>query len=140
MRWGSHKSADSLYGSALTISPAGEVSLVNHLMPGGTTIQEWYSVTDYQSVRDTPDLPLLHAGRTYRVAAQVTSVPEGTLVFEARFFDRFDALVGVQVLHAPDCEFEYPGDAHHYAIRMVNAGCDELHFTSLALLEVDGNG
>ncbi|MCL2850220.1 MAG: accessory Sec system protein Asp3, partial [Micrococcales bacterium] len=86
--WGSPNPGASLYGTALTMRPSGEVRLVNRLMPAGTTIQEWYSFTDYQSVRDTPVLPLLHHGRTYRIVPRIVSVPEDTFIVEVRYFDR----------------------------------------------------
>lgn len=140
VRWGSHNSRASLYGSALTIEASGDVRLVNPLMPGGTTIQEWYSFTDYQSVRDTPVLPLLHHGKRYRIDPRVVSVPADTLAFQVRFFDRFGELVDSVTLYGPDYGFAYPADCHSYTIRLVNAGCDELRFTSLTLLEEDGNG
>lgn len=134
--WGSPNSHVALYGSALTVTASGAAHLVNHLMPSGTTIQEWYSSTDYQSVRDTPALPLLHRGRTYRVVPRIVSVPADAFIVEVRHYDRFDELVRADVLYPPDHEFEYPPDCHHYTVRLVNGGCDELHFTSLTLLEV----
>jgi accessory secretory protein Asp3 len=138
--WGSPNSQASLYGSALTVQASGAAHLVNHLMPAGTTIQEWYSFTDYQSVRDTPVLPLLHHGKTYRVVPRVMSVPEDTFIVEVRYFDRFNDLVGTDVVYPPKYEFEYPADCHYYTIRLVNGGCDELRFTSLTLLEVAADG
>jgi len=140
VRWGNHNSPASLYGSALTFDASGEVHLVNQLMPSGTTLQEWYSFTDYQSVRDTPALPLLHHGKSYRIEPRVVAVPQDTLVFEVRFFDRFGGLLTAQLLYPPDYSFDYPPEVHHYSIRLVNAGCDEVRFTSLTLLEVSGNG
>lgn len=134
--WGFHASRASLYGSTLTLSPSGSVRLVNHLMPSGTLIQEWYSFTDYQAVRSTPDLPLLHHGKRYRIVPQIVSVPEDTYVLEVRFYDRFDESVGTEVLYPPDREFEYPHGCHHYTVRLVNGGCDEIRFESLSLLEV----
>jgi|GEM_PF-67380 len=136
VRWGEHHSRHSLYGSALRVTSSGEVHLVNPLMPSGTTLQEWYSFTDYQALRDTPALPLLRHGGRYRIEPRVESVPERTTVFEVRFHDRFGDLVAAQVLYAPDHEFTYPGDGHSYTIRLVNAGCDQLRFTSLTLAEV----
>lgn len=134
--WGFHASRASLYGSALTLSPSGAVHLVNHLMPSGTLIQEWYSFTDYQAVRSTPDLPLLHHGKRYRIVPRIVSVPEDAYVLEVRFHDRFDEPAGTEVLHAPDREFVYPHGCHHYTVRLVNGGCDEIRFESLSLLEV----
>jgi accessory secretory protein Asp3 len=133
--WGELNSKDALYGSALTVTPSGEAHLVNHLMPSGTTLQEWYSFTDYQAVRDTPELPLLRHGARYRVVADVTSAPAGTTLLEVRFHDRFGDEVDRQVLHAPDHAFTYPPGGHSYTIRLVNAGCDEVWFRSLRLLE-----
>ncbi|MCL2466601.1 MAG: accessory Sec system protein Asp3 [Micrococcales bacterium] len=140
VRWGCPDSQMSLYGTALVLAASGEVALVNRLMPAGTTMQEWYSSTDYQAVRESPVLPLLHGGMTYRVVADATSVPAGTFFFEVRFFDRFDTLLSAVVLYPPEHSFGYPPDSHHYTIRLVNAGCDELRFTSLTLLEVEPHG
>jgi accessory secretory protein Asp3 len=136
VRWGSPNSQASFYGTALTVKPSGEIHLVNHLMPSGTTIQEWYSFTDYQSVRDTPALPLLHHGKRYRIDPAIESDPPDSVIFDVRYFNRFNDLVGADVLHPPALEFEYPADeCHHYTIRLVNAGCDNLSFTSFTLLE-----
>lgn len=141
VRWGSPNSQASLYGTALTVRASGEVHLANHLMPSGTTIQEWYSFTDYQSVRDTPALPLLHHGKTYRVDPAIESNPPDSVIFDVRYFDRFDDLVRTDVLHPPSYSFEYPAECHHYTIRLVNGGCDELRFSSFRLLEmVDDHG
>ena len=136
VRWGEHNSRDSLYGSALRVAPSGEVHLVNPLMPSGTTLQEWYSFTDYQALRDTPALPLLRHGGRYRIEPRIESTPARTTHFEVRFHDRFGDLVATEVLYAPDYEFTYPADGHSYTIRLVNAGCDELRFTSFDLAEV----
>jgi accessory secretory protein Asp3 len=138
--WGGHNSQASLYGSALTLQASGDVHLVNRLMPSGTTIQEWYSFTDYQALREVPALPLLQHGRSYRLVPRAVSVPADTLAFQVRFFDRFAALVDAVMLYGPDYAFTYPADCHYYTIRLVNAGCDELRFTSLTLLEEDANG
>jgi len=135
VRWGSPNSEASLYGTALTLATSGEVHLVNRLMPSGTTIQEWYSFTDYQSVRAAPALPLLHPGQTYRLDPGIESKPADSVIFDVRYFDRFDELVRVDVLYPPSYSFEYPPQCHHYTIRLVNAGCDELRFTSFRLLE-----
>jgi len=138
--WGSPNSQASLYGSALTVEASGAAHLINHLMPAGTTIQEWYSFTDYQAMRETPVLPLLHHGRTYRISPRVVSVPKDTFIVEVRYFDRFNDLVRTDVLYPPQYEFEYPPGCHYYTIRLVNGGCDELRFTSLTLLEVEAVG
>jgi len=138
--WGSPNSPTSLYGSRLTFEASGDAHLINHLMPGGTTIQEWYSFTDYQSVRDTPALPLLHHGRKYRLEPRIASTPAETFILEVSFFDRFDDLVDAVVLYPPEYEFEYPAGGHYYSIRLLNGGCDELRFTSLTLLEVRSDG
>jgi accessory secretory protein Asp3 len=140
VHWGSPNSAASLYGTALTVKAGGEIKLVNHLMPSGTTIQEWYSFTDYTSVRETPALPLLHHGNKYRVDPEIESNPPNSVIFEVRYFDRFNDLVGADVLYPPSYLFEFPRDCHHYTIRLVNAGCDEVSFTSFRLLEVGDDG
>lgn len=137
--WGGMKSRAALYGSALTHEPSGEVRLLNRLMPSGTTLQEWYSFTEYQAVRDTPDLPLLHHGRTYRIEPDLSSSPAGAVLFEVRCHDRFDELLLAEVLHGPAYSFAYPAQCHRYTIRLINAGCEELRFSSFTLVEVDAD-
>lgn len=139
VRWGSLNSHASLYGTALTLESSGDVRLVNPLMPSGTTIQEWYSFTDYQAVRDAPALPLLHPGKTYRIDLAVESSPPGAIIVDVRYFDRFNALMRSDVLHPPSYSFEYPTGCHHYTVRLVNGGCDELRFTSFTMMEADGH-
>lgn len=119
---------------------SGEIDLVNHLMPSGTTIQEWYSFTEYQSVRDTPALPLLHHGKKYRIDPAIESNPPDTVIFDVRYFDRFNVLVGTDVLYPPLYLFEYTTEYHHYTVRLLNAGCDRVSFKSFTLLEVDDDG
>jgi len=136
VRWGSPNARASLYGTALTLRASGEILLSNPLMPSGTTMQEWYSFTDYQTVRGTPTLPLLHQGKRYRLEPAIESIPAGTVIFEVRCFDRFDELVHAEVLHPPAYAFDYP-ECHHYTIRLVNGGCDELRFAAFTLSEVD---
>ena len=140
VRWGCPNSQASFYGTALAVNASGEINLVNPLMPSGTTIQEWYSFTDYESVRDTPALPLLHHGERYRVDPAIESNPPDSVVFDVRYFNRFNDLVSTDVLYPPSHEFEYPAECHHYTIRLVNAGCDNLRFTSFTLLEVGDHG
>jgi len=140
VRWRGINSREALYGTALTVEASGAAHLVNHLMPAGTAIQEWYSFTDYQAVRDIPVLPLLHHGKRYRVVPRIVSVPEDAFIVEVRYFDRFNELAGTDVLYPPDYAFEYPDNCHHYTIRLLNGGCDELRFTSLSLLELQDGG
>jgi hypothetical protein len=57
------------------------------------------------------------------------------VLFDVRYFDRFNDLIRTDVLYPPSYAFEYPADCDHYTIRLVNAGCDELRFTSFRLTE-----
>lgn len=144
VRWGLPSSPAALYGSALLIDPAaragaGELRLVNPLMPSGTILQEWHSSTDYRALRHSPTLPLLHPGRSYRLDPELRSDPPDTVLFELRCYDRFDRLLGAEVLRPPEHRFETPAACHHYTIRLVNAGCDELRFTSFTLREEDAD-
>jgi accessory secretory protein Asp3 len=109
-------------------------------MPSGTTIQEWYSFTDYGSVRDTPALPLLRHGKKYRIDPAIESDPPNSIIFDVRYFDRFNDLVSADVLYPPSYLFVYTTECHHYTIRLVNAGCDQVRFTSFTLLEVGDDG
>lgn len=138
--WGDPNSRASLYGTTLKTDASGEVHLANRLMPSGTILQEWYSFTSYQAVRSAPALPLLHQGKTYRIEPTLTASPAESVNFDVQYFDRFGSLLRTEVLYPPEYSFAYPRQCHHYTIRLLNAGCDELSFTSFSLREVDDRG
>lgn len=140
VRWGSVNSGASLYGTALDVAPSGEVHLINPLMPSGTIMQEWYSYTDYQAVRETPSLPLLLHDRSYRLEPALDAGPPDSVIFDVRFYDRFGEVVGTEVLHPPAYAFVYPRECHHYTIRLLNGGCDELRFRHFTLWEGETDG
>ena len=140
LTWGQHHSLEGLYGSEVSILQSGDTRLVNSYMPSGTVIQRWYSSTDFQATRATPTLPLLYPGVTYRLAVLMSSVPDSTCIFEVQFFGRISQRIGRKFLHSPAECFVYPQSCYFYTIQMINAGCDELTFKSMDILEVDSRG
>ncbi len=133
--WGRLHRKSALYGTELTVEIGDAVRLRNRLMPSGTVLQEWHSVTDYQSLRTTPRLPLLQQGRRYRIEPELASTPDSSVYFEVLCYDRFDELVHAEVLYSPGYAFGYPLECHHYTIRLRSGGCDELRFVSFTLWE-----
>ena len=139
--WGNTNIQTFLYGTDLTREAMDHIHFVNHRMPAGTAIHEWYSYTNYQLNRDIPQLPFLYEGKTYRIEPDIQTVPKDTFLLEILFFDRSEQTTGKTVLYPPEFSFVYPEDCYYYTVRLTNAGCDELTFHSFKLIEVnDENG
>jgi len=134
--WGNTNIQTFLYGTDLMRESLQRIHFVNHLMPAGTAIHEWYSYTDYVMNRDIPVLPFLYAGMTYRIEPDIQTKPEGTFLLELLIFDRSSQLMEKRVLYPPHYSFVYPQDCYYYTVRLTNAGCDELIFSSFKLIEV----
>lgn len=49
----------------------GSVSYKNRLMPPGTVIHTWYSMTNFQGNRIEPSLPLIDGERAYSIAVNI---------------------------------------------------------------------
>jgi accessory secretory protein Asp3 len=133
--WGNTNIQTFLYGTDLSRAGLDQVQFVNHNMPAGTPIHEWYSYTDYQLNRDIPVLPFLYDGKTYRIEPDIQTKPEGAFQLEILFYDRFEKLTETKVLWPPLFAFVYPEGSFYYTVRLVNAGCDELAFNNFKLLE-----
>lgn len=136
VRWGLPMSADALSGTELTVDAQGSVRLEHPLMPSGTVMQSWCSLTDYQAVRAAPTLPALRQGRSYRLVPELTATPPDSVYFEVRCCNRFNEHIRVTTLHPPSFEFALPSDCHHLEIRLRNGGCDALSFDAFSLWEV----
>ena len=61
IRWKEFLSDSYVYGSKIEFNEDGSVSYKNRLMPPGTVIHTWYSMTNFQGKDDVVTL-LIHLG------------------------------------------------------------------------------
>lgn len=71
VRWKEFLSDSYVYGSKIEFNEDGSVSYKNRLMPPGTVIHTWYSMTNFQGNRIEPSLPLIDGERAYSIAVNI---------------------------------------------------------------------
>ncbi|KRL35060.1 accessory Sec system protein Asp3 [Liquorilactobacillus uvarum] len=126
-----------LYGSKVIFHQNGEVDFENKLMSPGKTVNTWYSQTNYQAKRFSPQLPILKKGKKYRLLLRARSFPEATLYLRLDFYDRSDLVIKQIFIKEMEEAFEYPDGAYYYTISLLNAGCVRLRFRYLVLAPVE---
>lgn len=121
-----------LYGSVIDYYDH-IVVFENLTFASGKPIKTWFSRTHYQVSRQSPDLPLLYAGQSYRLEPVMTVTPSARTYFQVTFYNRQKEEIGFAILREGQWDFTYPQDAFTYSITLFNAGCDSLTFSHLSL-------
>ena len=90
VRWKEFLSDSYVYGSKIEFNEDGSVSYKNRLMPPGTVIHTWYSMTNFQGNRIEPSLPLIDGERAYSIAVNIDyhNSESEALMLRIIFFDR----------------------------------------------------
>lgn len=130
--WKRVSNRNYLYGSSIHIN-GRKIRFYNELMPPSLVIQEWNSLSSYQSNHLQPDLPLLKKGSLYQISSYIELVPEKSLYVRIEFFDRFSQLIDFKIFKEMTGQFRYPESAYSYRIQLVNAGCQSIEFDHLLL-------
>lgn len=125
--------ATYLFGSSVTFKKNAQVVFKNDLMSPGKAINTWYSRTNYQAHRFSPQLPLLKKKVKYRLLLEAKSQPVGTVYLRLNFFGRTDKLIGQVFIKDRTGVFEYPENAYYYEIALLNAGCQQVTFDYIKL-------
>lgn len=91
VRWKEFLSDSYVYGSKIEFNEDGSVSYKNRLMPPGTVIHTWYSMTNFQGNRIEPSLPLIDGERAYSIAVNIDyhNSESEALMLRIIFFDRY---------------------------------------------------
>ncbi len=131
--WGNFENNRTYYYGSLIRRQGQDIFFENLRYPSGIIIKSWSSRTNYQSDRRVPELPLLLPGATYHLKQDVIAEPADTVYFLIQFFNRQDDEIAWVVLKNGQESFCYPEEAFAYTIKMMNAGCDRLHFSKLTL-------
>lgn len=114
-----------LYGTSLNFGEAGAV-FENLRMASGKLICRFYSATNYQAKRTSPNLPLLVPGQEYWLELDIDAEPQGRFFLEVTYFNRQGEQLGFEVLRQHQGTIRYPEAAFSYEFTLKSAGASRL--------------
>ena len=124
VRWKEFLSDSYVYGSKIEFNEDGSVSYKNRLMPPGTVIHTWYSMTNFQGNRIEPSLPLIDGERAYSIAVNIDyhNSESEALMLRIIFFDRYDAQAQSIIVRDKKAFFKPSIRTYSYRIELINGG------------------
>lgn len=138
--WNEYSSDTYLYGSEIEYIARNNVRFKNTLMPPGTVIKQWYSLTNYQAQRIEPSLPIIDGESRYRIKVNVeTPDGEGYLI-RLVFLDRYEREAGDFTVRGREAEFSCPLKTYSYKMQLINAGMSEFVYHSVIIEEIANKG
>lgn len=135
--WGQLRPESFLYGTKLKYRAKDWIEFENEWVPAGKSLHSWYSKTIYQKLREAPQLPILKAGKAYYLKAHLKAVPEGSLYFKILYYNRFEKLIGDEVIRSSKESFTPPEEMYAYNIELINAGCQSFTFNAIEIIEAE---
>ena len=134
--WNEYSSDTYLYGSSVDYIARNNVHFKNELMPPGTVIKQWYSLTNYQAQRIEPALPIIDGESRYKITVNVdTEDGEGCLI-RLVFLDRYEREAGDFTLRGKEAEFSCPLKTYSYKMQLINAGMKEFTYHNVIIEEI----
>ena len=134
--WNEYSSDTYLYGSEINYEAKNSVRFRNELMPPGTVIKQWYSLTNYQAQRIEPSLPIIDGESRYRIRINIdTENGKGCLV-RLVFLDRYEREAGDFTIRGKEAEFSCPLKTYSYRMQLINAGMKEFVYHSVTIEEI----
>ena len=130
VRWKEFLSDSYVYGSKIEFNEDGSVSYKNRLMPPGTVIHTWYSMTNFQGNRIEPSLPLIDGERAYSIAVNIDyhNSESEALMLRIIFFDRYDAQAQSIIVRDKKAFFKPSIRTYSYRIELINGGNADFTF------------
>ena len=125
-----------LYGSEIEYQSKSSVHFKNELMPPGTVIKEWYSLTNYQAQRIEPSLPIIDGESRYRIKVNVDTKDGTGYLIRLVFLDRYEREAGDFTLRDTEAEFSCPLKTYSYRMQLINAGMTEFVYHSVTIEEI----
>lgn len=124
VRWKEFLSDSYVYGSKIEFNEDGSVSYKNRLMPPGTVIHTWYSMTNFQGNRIEPSLPLIDGERAYSIAVNIDyhNSESEALMLRIIFFDRYDVQAQSIIVRDKKAFFKPSIRTYSYRIAVIGIG------------------
>ncbi|RKI87227.1 accessory Sec system protein Asp3 [Parablautia intestinalis] len=134
--WNEYAADTYLYGSEVTCHRKDDVEFVNHMMPPGTVIKQWYSKTNYQAQRIEPALPMIDGESDYRLIVDIDTAAGEECQVRLVFYDRYETEVGNITARDRVTDFKCPLKTYSYRMQLLSGGAREFHFHSIIIQEV----
>ncbi|MBR5635391.1 MAG: accessory Sec system protein Asp3 [Pseudobutyrivibrio sp.] len=135
--WNEYSSDTYLYGSEIEYHGKNNVHFKNQLMPPGTVIKQWYSLTNYQAQRIEPSLPIIDGESRYRIKVNVETPDDKGCLIRLVFLDRYEREAGDFTLRGKEAEFSCPLKTYSYRMQLINAGMTEFVYHSVIIEEIE---
>ena len=134
--WSEYASDTYLYGSQILFHKKDDVEFTNLLMPPGTVIKQWYSMTNFQMQKIEPTLPIIDGEGEYQITLNVDIGEHENLLGRLVFYDRYGVEAGTLTLRDKVTNFRCPMKTYSYRLQLINGGVTKLHFHSIVIQEV----
>ncbi len=135
--WNEYSSDTYLYGSQIEYVGRNDVRFKNNLMPPGTVIKQWYSLTNYQAQRIEPSLPIIDGESRYRIKVNVETPDNKGVLIRLVFLDRYEREAGDFTVRGTEAEFSCPLKTYSYRMQLINAGMQEFIYHSVVIEEIE---
>ena len=134
--WSEYASDPYLYGSQISFHKKDDVEFSNALMPPGTVIKQWYSMTNFQAQKIEPTLPIIDGEGEYQITLNIDVPEEEYLLAQLVFYDRYGVEAGILALRDKETRFRCPLKTYSYKLQLINSGVSNFRFHSIVIQEV----
>lgn len=136
IRWNEHVADTYLYGSEISYEEDG-VRFHNELMPPGTVIKKWQSMTNYQMSRVEPSLPIIDCEADYILTTSIECPKDQNYLIRVVFFDRYGNEAGSVIVRDVEARFSCPVKTFKYEVQLISAGLTDLVFHWMSIKEIE---
>ena len=133
--WNEYSSDTYLYGSQLIFHSREDVEFRNTLMPPGTVIKTWYSMTNFQEQHIEPSLPIIDGESSYSITVNIDMPKHQHCLVRLVFYDRYGNEAGYLNIRDTVTDFKCPLKTYSYTMQLINGGLTELHLHSIVIQE-----
>ncbi len=133
--WNEYSSDTFLYGSEVIFHSRDDVEFRNTLMPPGTVIKTWYSMTNFQEQHIEPSLPIIDGESSYSITVNIDVPKRQHCLVRLVFFDRYGNEAGYLNVRDTVTDFRCPLKTYSYTIQLINGGLTEFRFHSIVIQE-----
>ena len=134
--WTEYAAETYLYGSKVVFHKKDDVEFENLLMPPGTVIRQWYSMTNFQMQKIEPTLPIIDGESEYQITLNIDTEKGENVLGRLVFFDRYGVEAGTLTLLDKVTNFKCPLKTYSYRLQLINGGVKRFHFHSIVIQEV----
>lgn len=134
--WSEYASDTYLFGSKISFHKKDDVEFTNLLMPPGTVIKQWYSMTNFQAQKIEPTLPIIDGEGEYQITLNIDIPENECLLAQLVFYDRYGVEAGILALRDKETSFRCPIKTYSYKLQLINSGVSNFRFHSIIIQEV----